>query len=419
MNKKKTILIPTGLALAASLFAAAVTALLLTDYYSRAYFQDLGAVCQAILNGDLGAETKLAVLSALKGYTDRPVLLEDENILLSFGYEPSHFLHSAVLGSRVFVIAGFLTGGILFLAALLVQKQKETASISSLTDYLKKVNTGKYSILEAAGETEYSKLQDEICKTVTELRQTRDAALRARKHFADNLSNIAHQIKTPITSISLSAQMMRCSPSPGHLEQIRLQLQRLTHLSESLLTLSGIESGTFTLVRRNIGVYTLLMLAADHLQELFSRADISFQTECSDTAADQSEGSDSISICADPEWTMEALLNLLKNCLEHTPPGGTVRCSYGQNPLYTQIRIWDTGSGFAAEDLPRLFERFYRGRNRKTGGIGIGLSIAKAIIEGQNGTVIAYNLPDAGACFDIHFYKDAIEQSPSCHFPLV
>ena len=98
-------------------------------------------------------------------------------------------------------------------------------------------------------------------------------------------------------------------------------------------------------------------------------------------------------------------MNLLKNCLEHTPPGGIVSCSYEQNPLYTQIRIWDTGVGFAREDIPRLFERFFRGKNAGKGGIGIGLAIAKAIIESQNGTVSACNLPEGGACFEVRIYS--------------
>lgn len=423
MNQKRTILIPAGLILAASLFAAALTALLLTDYYNRAHFQELGAICQTILDAESGTETKLAVLSALKRYSNHPVLPKDENILLSFGYKPSYFLHSASLRSYVFAVIGFLSGGALFLLLLLAWRKKEIASVDALTDYLKKVNTKKSGILASSKETKYSKLQDEIYKTVTELWQTREAALKARNHYAENLSNIAHQIKTPITSISLSAQMMRCGPSSRHLEQIRHQLLRLTRLSESLLTLSRIEAGTFTLEKASVGVYTLLMLAVDNLQELFSKAHVSCRIEHSDTTEGESEGLDSISIDADPEWTMEAILNLLKNCMEHTPPGGTVHGSYDQNPLYTRIRIWDTGNGFDKEDLPHLFERFYRGKSGKAGGIGIGLALSKAIIENQNGTISAYNLTDAGACFEIHFYKSAYstipEQSPSCHFPLL
>ena len=111
-----------------------------------------------------------------------------------------------------------------------------------------------------------------------------------------------------------------------------------------------------------------------------------------------------MAIAADLDWTMEAVMNLMKNCMEHNT-GGTVHCSYGQNPLYTEILIWDEGEGFARADIPHLFERFYRGENAGRGGIGIGLALAKEIVERQNGTIRAKNLAEGGACFEIHFYS--------------
>lgn len=101
---------------------------------------------------------------------------------------------------------------------------------------------------------------------------------------------------------------------------------------------------------------------------------------------------------------MEAIMNLMKNCMEHNR-GGTVHCSYAHNPLYTEILIWDEGAGFDREDIPHLFERFYRGKNASGGGIGIGLSLAKEIIERQNGTIRAKNRPEGGAFFEIRFYS--------------
>lgn len=273
-------------------------------------------------------------------------------------------------------------------------RKKETVRIQELTEYLEKVNTGGGGVLFSTGEDDFSKLQDEIYKTVTELYQTRDEALRARSLFAENLANIAHQLKTPITAISLSTQMMYENPSSAHLEQIQKQLARLTHLEEALLLLSRIDSGTLSFCIKKVDVFTLLMLAADNLQELSVTMDVSIYVSESEEAE----------IRADLDWTMEAVMNILKNCMEHTPPGGRVYCSYEQNPLYTQIKIWDTGTGFSKEDIPHLFERFYRGKNAKSGGIGIGLPLAKALIESQNGTITAGNLAGGGACFEIHFF---------------
>ncbi len=153
--------------------------------------------------------------------------------------------------------------------------------------------------------------------------------------------------------------------------------------------------------KEDVDVFTVLVLAADNLQELFADSGTSIEIPESGEMA----------ITADLDWTMEVIMNVMKNCMEHNT-GGTVHCSYGQNPLYTEILIWDEGNGIAKEDMPHLFKRFYRGQNagaedngRGGSGIGIGLALAKEIIERQNGTIRAENLPAGGACFEIRFYK--------------
>lgn len=277
----------------------------------------------------------------------------------------------------------------------LFRNRRENKRIQELIDYLEKVNTGQEGVLLTTGEDTVSKLQDEIYKTVTELYQTREAALEARKRLAQNLDNIAHQIKTPITSLSLSVQMMSEEPSPEHLKEIRRQLSRLTYLEESLLLLARVDAGTLFLEKKEVDVFTVLTLAADNLQELFKKAGVSVSIP----------ESGEMLILADMDWTMEAVMNLMKNCMEHTLPGGVVFCSYEENPLYVQIRIWDNGTGFDKEEIPYLFERFYRGKNAKAGSIGIGLALVKEIVERQNGTVTAENSVDGGACFTIRFYR--------------
>ena len=393
MSERKNIAILTGFVLSVSLIAASITAMLLTHYYNRTHFQVLGEICQEIIENQPEAEQ--AILSALKEYKYNPAISADENIISAYGYQQTDFLQPAGRYGVFFVVVGFLAGGILFLFTLWLCRKKEIVQIKTLTDYLEKVNTGSSGLLFQVDEDDFSKLKDEIYKTVTMLYQTRDAALTAKNNFAENLSNIAHQIKTPITSISLLTQMMKENPSLKHLEQIRQQLSRLTHLEEALLLLSRIDAGTLSLERKAVDVFTVLMLAADNLQELFEESNVSVNIPESDETV----------IYADLDWTMEAIMNLLKNCMEHTPPGGTVHCSYEENPLYTQIRIWDTGTGFVKEDIPHLFERFYQGQKAKSSGIGIGLSLSKAIIESQNGTIRAQNLVDGGACFEIRLYS--------------
>ena len=400
MSERKNIAVLVGFVLSVSLFTASVTAMLVTHYDNRMYFRVLGDICQEIIENRPEAEQEILTIlrncrkQSLSELELASASVADENILRAYGYGPGDFLYSGGKDMIFLAVAGFLAGGLLFLMTLLLWRKKDIARIHALTEYLEKINTDSGGVLLQAGEDEFSKLQDEIYKTVTELYQARDAALKAKNNFADNLYNIAHQMKTPMTSISLAAQMMYEKPCAKHLEQIRQQISRLTHLEEALLLLSRIDAGTLTLERKEVDVYTILMLAADNLQELFSAAKVSVHIP---------EAGEMV-IYADLDWTMEAMMNLLKNCMEHTPPGGTVYCSYEQNPLYTQIRVWDTGTGFAKEDIPYLFERFFRGRQAEKGGIGIGLALSKAIIEKQNGTISARNLVEGGACYEVRFY---------------
>lgn len=293
-----------------------------------------------------------------------------------------------------------LPGAFLLSAGLLLQRRQENLRIQALTDYLEQAESGKAPILSALGEDAFSRLEDGIYKTVTFLYRTREAAVQAKEEFAKNLSNIAHQIKTPITAISLTVQTFESEEAEEgkekkeRLRQIHRQLVRLTRLEEALLVLARLDAGTLVFKKKETDVYTLLVLAADHLQELFAQSGVSA------TILELGE----MSITVDVEWTMEAVMNLMKNCAEHSAEG-TIFCSYEQNPLYTEILIWDEGEGFLKEDIPHLFERFYRGKNAKEGGIGIGLALAKEIIERQNGTIRAENRAEGGACFTIRFYR--------------
>lgn len=375
-----------------SLIAAAVTAVLISGYHNRKQFQLLSVICQNIIEEQPEAEQ--TVLAVLKEYKSNPAENTAGSLLCSFGYRKDDFPNSGHKNIVIFTVAGFLSGVLLFLTAFWFLHRKEILRIEELTDYLERVNHGNSGLLLPEKDDEFGRLQDEIYKTVTFACQTRDAALTARQNFADNLSNIAHQLKTPVTAISLSVQMMNEPSAVKYQEQIRRQLQRLTHLEDALLLLARLDSGTLSLKRESIDVFTVLNLAADNLQEIFVISGIS---------VDIPEMGE-IRMWGDLDWTMEVIMNLMKNCGEHMPEGGTIHCSCEQNPLYTQIRIWDEGPGFESEEIPHLFERFYRGKHAKEGGIGIGLALAKEILERQQGTVRARNLPDGGACFELRIY---------------
>ncbi len=394
MSGRKQAFVTLGFVLAASLIAAAVSALLAASYESRMRFQLLDGVCTRIVAQQPEAEKIVA--AALKEYTGEHAGAQaGQSVLAALGYRRSDF--SSAAGQKgmpaLFVSIGFLAGMLLFFFTFFCRNRIEATRLRGLSSYLEQANMGRAAILSAFGEDDFGRLEDEIYKTVTFLYQTKDAAVQAKNEFAQNLSNIAHQMKTPITAVSLSVQMMKQGFCSGGLEQVEKQLSRLAHLEEALLLLSRIDAGTLYLQKQETDVFTLLVLAADHLQQLFAHSGMTIEVP---ELGEQM-------ITADLDWTMEAVMNLMKNCMEHST-SKTVHCSYAHNPLYTSILVWDDGQGFAKEDLPHLFERFYRGKNAAAGGVGIGLALAKEIIERQNGTIRAKNRDDGGALFEIRFY---------------
>lgn len=402
MSSRKNMFITLGAVLSVSLLVAALTAALVSFYDSRASFAVLDGICGEVLERDEQAGEVL--LQTLKEYTTGEGA-KGQAVLAKWGYQASDFWHPMYRQIFLGAAAVFLAGAFLFSGTFLYRNKKEAKRIRALERYLEQVNTGKAGILTASGEDEFSRLEDEIYKTVTFLYRTKDAAVQAKNEFAKNLSNIAHQIKTPITAMSLSLQMMKQEDGSGTLlqrkensgreiSQMQKQLQRLVRLEESLLLLSRLDAGMLHLKKEKTDVFTLLVLAADNLQELLTAADVT---------VDIPENGE-MAVTVDLDWTMEAIINLMKNCMEHNK-GGVITCTYGQNPLYTEIVIRDEGEGFAKEDMAHLFERFYRGKNAGEGGIGIGLALAKEIIERQNGTIRAKNLPEGGACFEISFYS--------------
>ncbi len=393
MSGQKNVLVTFGFVLSVSLIVSAVSVLFVSYHYGRLQFDLLNVICGEMVEQE--PETKNIIAAALKEYTGgNPDGAAEEDMLSALGYRISDFSGSTCGQNALFTAMGILTGLLLFISTFLYRNKMENMRIRALAEYLEQVNTGKAAILSASGEDDFSRLEDEIYKTVTYLYQTKDSAVQAKNDFAENLSNIAHQIKTPITAISLSVQIMKQSIDNRHLEQVEKQFLRLTHLEEALLVLSRIDAGTLHLQRDEVDVFTLLVLAADNLQELFASSRTSVHIP------EQGE----MLVTADLDWTMEAVMNLMKNCMEHSS-GGMIHCSYAQNPLYTEILIWDDGEGFAKEDIPHLFERFYRGQNASEGGIGIGLALSKEMIERQNGTIRAQNRPDGGALFEIRFYS--------------
>ena len=300
MSKKSNIKITVLFVLSVSLIVTAMTTYFLTLYYRHVCFHILEGFCDSIIENN--PDFRQTVLELLKTHDFH---MTGENILSNFGYYPSNLgiTDKTALWIAVFV---FLAGGILFFFSFWYWHRKSDARIQALTGYLEKINTGVQGLVLESSDDEFSKLQDEIYKTVTELYQTREEALTARNNFAENLSNIAHQLKTPITSISLTVQMAKKNLGDTRAAEIERQIIRLTHLEEALLLLSRVDAGTLAFDRKPTDVFTILSLASDNLNELFMQKGV---------LIDIPEMGE-MNVNVDLNWTMEAVMNLMKNCME-------------------------------------------------------------------------------------------------------
>ncbi|MFT3983813.1 MAG: HAMP domain-containing sensor histidine kinase [Lachnospiraceae bacterium] len=320
--------------------------------------------------------------------------LIENNHLAAYGFDHSYFkkpyksiaiasviLSMAILAAMFFIFFYFIT-------------LKNRNRIRMITNYLVKANSGKAVSILPDMEDDFSGLEDEIYKTITELRTAEETAIKERQNFADSLANIAHQIKTPVTALSVSIQMLGEKLTSEEKQKLKQQLDRTNQLISALLTVSKIDAGILELKKEEVDVFTALELAVEALESQIKKKEIEVILP----------NHPKISFTGDLDWSVELFINLIKNSMEHTAERGKICFAYEKNPLYVEISITDNGEGFDEKELPYLFNRFYQGGSKLQSGTGIGLSIAKSIAGMQNGFITAKNLSMGGACFSIRFY---------------
>lgn len=308
---------------------------------------------------------------------------------------------AAVIGCFFFAqwaacIAGAASLG--FISLLLVYTRKRYLQIDRLSAYLARINRGDDSLdVRDNKEGELSILKSEIYKVTVTLKEQNELLRRDKTAMADALSDISHQLKTPLTSMFMMTDLLL---DAGLTEEerrtftnrIRLQLERLQWLVASLLKLSRLDAGTARMEPAPVAAKKLLDRALEPLR---------IPMELKEQRLNLS-GEEAILWCSEP-WTAEALLNILKNCVEYTPVQGEITIAFSENPLFTQVRITDTGPGIDPADLPHIFKRFYRGKHAPDDSVGIGLAMAAAIVEGQGGAVEAKSHPGQGGEFILRF----------------
>ncbi len=250
-------------------------------------------------------------------------------------------------------------------------------------------------------EGELSILANHIHKLTLRLTESAQAIKEEKIYLANSLADISHQLRTPLTSMNLTTSLLReqALTTEKRMEltgELRSLLTRTDWLVETLLKISKLDAGTVRLAEQVVPVRQLIDRAAAPIAIALDLRNQNLHICCNKEV-----------LSCDLIWTAEALGNILKNCMEHTPEGGSITVTVTETALYTQIVVEDTGCGFHPRDIPHLFERFYKGSNASQNSYGIGLALARTVITAQNGIVQAMNT-ESGAKFVIKFYKQVI-----------
>lgn len=312
---------------------------------------------------------------------------------------------STAAGFLISPIAGalMLTAGAMYILIFLIFTIRRNNNISRLAQSIDRILHGQADILPSdSREGELSILKSEVRKMIVRLREQADALERDKLRLTDAIADISHQLRTPLTAMNLTISLMSEEDITDE-RRIKLTrdllrtLRRVDWLIEALLKIARIDAGTAEFRRERVDV-----------GELVRRALEPFRISMELRGQEQRLSIGNESYIGDMAWSVEAIGNIVKNCVEHTSEGGYIEIAASETALYTEIVVRDSGSGFAAEDLPHIFERFYRGKNADGGSVGIGLSLARSVIVAQNGTIKAQNGKSGGAVFRVKFYKSTV-----------
>lgn len=296
-----------------------------------------------------------------------------------------------------------LGAGVSFAVVLVLFSRKRYRAMAELSASIDRILHGEDGVsIDGSTEGELSILSSEVRKMTVRLREQAEHLRQDRLRMSDALADISHQLRTPLTAMNLTVSMLSrdgltAEERRRSMFDLKQQLSRIDWLVETLLKLSKIDAGTVQFRQDWVSVAELLRLAAEPLR-------IAMELRGQELILGVGEES----FTGDLAWSAEAVGNLLKNCSEHTPPGGRIEVAVRQTALFCEILIRDTGEGFAEHEIPFLFDRFYRGENASAGSVGIGLALARSLIVSQNGTVSAANAKEGGATFTVRFYQGVV-----------
>ena len=331
---------------------------------------------------------------------------EASDILASFGIDINsmgvlksindNFYRNLIINSIVLLVISI----VIFLLIFFYDK-KEKRELDKIIDYLKELNRGNYDLkIDLNSEGILSILKNEIYTTTVMLREMASREYLDKITLKENLANISHQLKTPLTSISILVDNL-CDEEVDKktelefLNDIKRQVDNINYLVIVLLKLSRFDANVITFKKDDINVKKLILECMKNLDVIREVKNINIHVS----------GANDVEFIGDYKWESEAISNIIKNAIEHTLNDKNIYISFKDKSLYTEIIIEDEGLGMSEKEKNRIFERFYKGSSTNSNNFGIGLSLAKEIITKDNGKIIVKSEVNKGTKFIIRYYK--------------
>lgn len=337
-----------------------------------------------ILNGEKTNQNNL-----LKEYG---VDIEKDSVI----YENEKIYQKFMCINLAFLMISLLTIVIIFI----IYNQRKDKKIKEITKYIEEINRKNYSLkIQNNTEDELSILQNELYKITIMLKEQAENSINDKMNLKDSLADISHQLKTPLTSIQIMLdniiddEKMPQDIKNDFIKDIRSEIQNINVLVNTILKLSKLDTNTITFNKKEEKLNDILEECKKNLLPICDLKNVAIEIEAPEE----------IYIECDRAWHKEALTNILKNCVEHSKPNQKVIVKLEKNKMYIKITIKDSGTGISEKDLPHIFERFYKGENSGNGSIGIGLALAKAIIQKENGYISVTSKQGGGTEFVIKY----------------
>lgn len=327
---------------------------------------------------------------------------DSEDILSKYGIDSITKNDKVNNKIRIISLIIIITFDSLIILIFYLYDKNKSKKIKEITKMISKINNRQFDIdINDFNEGELSILKNEISKTTTMLRQVADNSVKDKLNLKDSLGDISHQLKTPLTSITIMIDNILDNPDMNEktrkkfLINIKREILNINFLVMSLLKLSKFDANVVKFNKESVYLKDIIIESIKNVSMIKELKNITIKVS----------GDDNIKLLCDFKWQVESITNILKNSIEHTSEYGTVEVNYSENKLYTRILIKDNGKGIDSDDLPHIFDRFYKGENGSDDSFGIGLSLSKTIIEKEGGSITVKSTPNIGTIFTIKYLK--------------